>query len=205
MLVPAIVLAAAAGIAAAIQQSGSSIATARILEAIGTKPGITVCEMGAGDGELSLAAAKAVGAQGRVLTSELGDDRVKTLQRNVSEKAEAGSGTITVVAGDPNRTNFDEGACDALFMRNVYHHFKDPPTITASMLKSMKPGGKVAVVDFTPPDKEAPTPADRDKDNMHGVLPDSVKRELTAAGFEIVGSEDASQRWFMVVAARPRN
>ena len=53
-------------VTAAAQQSGSTIPTARIFEAIGVREGITVCEMGAGDGELSIAAAKAVGPSGRV-------------------------------------------------------------------------------------------------------------------------------------------
>jgi hypothetical protein len=58
-------------------------------------------------------------------------------------------------------------------------------------------------VDFTPPGTEAAAPADRDKDNMHGVTPETVSRELKAAGFAVVGSESGSGRWFMVVATRP--
>ena len=61
-----------------------TIATDRIFEAAGVKEGATVCEIGAGDGELSLAAAKAVGSSGRVFTSELGDDRVTTLRTKMA-------------------------------------------------------------------------------------------------------------------------
>jgi ubiquinone/menaquinone biosynthesis C-methylase UbiE len=196
-LVPLAVAAAASLPAVAAAQSGS-LATSRIFEALALRDGATVCEMGAGDGELSLAAAKIVGDGGRVYTSELGDSRVKALQ-----KAAAGQPRIAVVAGDPAGTNFPEGACDALFMRNVYHHFETPESVTRSMFASMRPGGRVAVVDFTPPGTEARTPADRDKDDMHGVTPETVSRELKAAGFAVVGSESGSGRWFMVVATRP--
>ena len=185
---------------AAAQQSGSTIATERIFEAIGVREGITVCEIGAGDGALSIAAAKIVGAAGRVYTSELGEDRVKALRSKV-----AGSelNQIIVVEGDPVKTNFPEGGCDALYMRNVYHHFGDPPRINASIAASMKPGARIAIVDFTPPDKEAERPADRSKDGMHGVTPETVSRELEGAGFQSITSETGAQRWFMVVAARP--
>jgi ubiquinone/menaquinone biosynthesis C-methylase UbiE len=189
------------GIAAA-WQSGSSIATEKIFEAIGVKEGTTICEMGAGDGELTIAAARAVGATGRVYTSELGEDRVKALREKVGASSLA---QITVVAGDPVKTNFPDAICDALFMRNVYHHFSDPAKIDASIAAALKPGGRVAVVDFTPPEKEAERPEDRGKDGMHGVTPATVLRELKAAGLEPVSSETGAQRWFMVVGTKPKS
>jgi tRNA A58 N-methylase Trm61 len=182
------------------QRSGSTISTGEIFQAIGVREGITVCEMGAGDGELTIAAAELVGPNGRVFTSELGDDRVKALQKNVSGRTRA---QVRVVAGDPDRTNFPEQACDALFMRNVYHHFADPARINQSILAALKPGGRVAVVDFTPPGPEAGQAADRARDGTHGVSAESVSRELLAAGFEPVSSEAGAEHWFMVVVAKP--
>jgi ubiquinone/menaquinone biosynthesis C-methylase UbiE len=187
--------------AAAMQRSSApTIATDKILDAIGVKEGLTVCEMGAGDGELSVITAKAVGASGRVYTSELGEERVKTLRMKTGE---SGLSHITVIEGAPEKTNFPEGACDALFMRNVYHHFANPPAINASILASLKPGARAAVVDFTPPDKEAERPEDRGKDGMHGVKPETVTRELTSIGLEAVSSEAGDARWFLVVVRRP--
>jgi ubiquinone/menaquinone biosynthesis C-methylase UbiE len=180
-------------------QGGSTIATERIFEAIGLREGLTVCEMGAGDGELTIAAAKLAGPAGRVYTSELGDERVKTLR---ARTASSGLQQITVVEGDAVKTNFPEAGCDALFMRNVYHHFADPAAMNRSIAASLKPGALVAVVDFTPPGKEAERAADRGKDGMHGVTPETVERELAAAGLERASSEAGAQRWFMVVMKR---
>ncbi|CAN5827669.1 hypothetical protein BH18ACI5_BH18ACI5_10960 [soil metagenome] len=116
--------------------------------------------------------------------------------------AASGLSQITVVAGDAVRTNLPDGACDALFLRNVYHHFADPVAMDASIIAAVRPGGRVAVVDFTPPDKEAPKPADRGTDGMHGVRPDTVAREMKAAGFDLVSSELA-QRALIVVFTKP--
>src|SRR5688500_15999886 len=116
--------------AAGAQRSGSTIATEKIFAAIGVREGATICEMGAGDGELSLEAAKLVGPGGRVYTSELGEDRVKTLRDKV---AASRLEQVTVVTGDPLKTNFPDAACDGLFMRNVYHHFSDPTQVNASI------------------------------------------------------------------------
>ena len=170
------------------QQSGSTIPTDRIFEALALREGQTLCEMGAG-------------CTGRVYTSELGDDRIKTLRGRV---ASSGLSQISVVAGDPVKTNFPDGVCDVLFMRNVYHHFADPAAINTSIAAALKPGGRLAVVDFAPPDKEAERPGDRSKDGMHGVSAETVSRELHAAGFEPVSSEAGAQRWFMVVVVKPR-
>jgi ubiquinone/menaquinone biosynthesis C-methylase UbiE len=157
--------------------------------------------MGAGDGELSVAAARVVGASGRVLTSELGDNRVKALREKI---AASGLPQITIVAGDSNRTNFPDGACDALFMRNVYHHFADPPAMNTSIAAALKPGGRLAIADFTPPPgSEAARPADRGKDGMHGITVPTLTKELTAAGFELVTSS-STDRAFMVVVAKQK-
>jgi tRNA A58 N-methylase Trm61 len=186
-------------VAAVAQQSGSTISTERIFEALGVREGITVCEIGAGDGELTIAAARIVGSTGRVYTSELGEERLKTLQDRV---ASSSLPQVTAVAGAPVKTNFPDASCDALFMRNVYHHFADPAAMNVSIAAALKPGGRVAIVDFTPPDKEASRPSDRARDGMHGVSPESVSRELKEAGFAPVSSEEGRQRWFMVVVSR---
>lgn len=188
--------------AASAQRSGSTIATEKIFEALGVRQGQTVCEIGAGSGELSLAAARLVGPDGRIYTSELGDDRVETLKKEV---ADSGLAQIAVVEGDPAGTNFPDGACDALFMRNVYHHFADPAAMNASISTALKPGGRLAIVDFSPPGKEAARAPDRDHDGMHGVSAESVSRELQEAGFEPVLSEAGNRRWFMVVVSKPRS
>jgi SAM-dependent methyltransferase len=88
-------------------------------------------------------------------------------------------------------------------MRNVYHHFGDPAAMNASIFRSLKPGGRLAVVDFAPPGKEAERAADRGKDGMHGVSAETVARELKAAGFTVADTTAGTDRWFMVVAAKP--
>ena len=187
-------------LSAAAQRSGSTIGAGQIFAALALKEGLTACEIGAGDAELTIAAARIVGPGGHVYTSELGDDRVKSLRQKV---AASGLTHITVVAGDPLQTNFPDGRCDALFMRNVYHHFTDPAAMNASILAALTPGGRVAIVDFTPPGKEADRPADRDTDGMHGISPDTLAREIKDAGFEPEPSQHGTQRWFMIVGSKP--
>lgn len=179
-----------------------SLATARIFDALSVHEGSTVCEIGAGDGALSLEAADRVGARGHVYTSELGDQRIDALRDKVTASRKP---QVQVIAGDASATNFPGDVCDALFMRNVYHHFDTPSSMNRSIAAALKPGGRLAVVDFTPPGTEAAKPADRDRDGMHGVSAASVARELRAAGFHVEATETGTGRAFMVVAAKPES
>ena len=182
------------------QGPGSAISSDRIFDALGLHEGMAVCEMGAGDGELSIAAARLVGTSGRVFTSELGESRVALLRRQVESSRLS---QITVIEGDPLKTNFPTGACDALFMRNVYHHFDDPASMNASIKQSLKQGGRLAVADFRPRGHEAERPQDRDGGNgTHGVSADSVERELKQAGFQPLSSATDGDDGFLVVFAK---
>jgi ubiquinone/menaquinone biosynthesis C-methylase UbiE len=187
-----------AALAVALAQPWSSPSAETIFDAIGVREGLTVCEIGAGDGDLSIAAAKRVGSEGRVLTSELGESRIQKLRAAVEA---SGLATITVVAGDEEKTNFPDGACDALFMRDVYHHFTSPARMNASIAAALKSGARAAIVDFTPPGDEA-APGSRAGDGRHGVYPETVGSEMKAAGFDVVSS-GRGKRWFMVVLSKP--
>jgi ubiquinone/menaquinone biosynthesis C-methylase UbiE len=162
--------------------------------------GSVVGEIGAGGGELTIAMAKAVGESGKVFSNELNKDRLAALS-GVAEKA--GAKNVTPIEGAEAATNFPDQCCDAIFMRNVYHHFADPAAMDASLFKSLKPGGRLAVIDFTPPGEEAAKPSGRSADGFHGVKPATVARELLAVGFEVISAE-AHNRTVTVVARRPQ-
>lgn len=186
-----------ATVAGSTQQNAAD--TERLVRALGVRTGSVVGEVGAGSGELTLAMAEAVGPTGRVFSNELNKDRAAGIER-AAEKA--GLKHVTVVEGRPAETNFPDQCCDAIFMRNVYHHFGDPAAMNASLLQSLKPGGRIAVIDFTPPPGGEAPPGGRGEDNHHGITGPTLERELKAAGFEIMSSE-TTDRTLFVVARRP--
>jgi len=172
----------------------------RVIKALDIKQGSIVGEIGAGGGELTILIAKAVGPDGRVFSNELNGDRLRAI--GVATAA-AGLTNVTLVEGKEADANLPEACCHAIFMRNVYHHFEDPPAMNASLLKALKPGGKLAVMDFgPPPGAEAETPAGRSKDGHHGVTAPTVERELKAAGFEIASAIEHGFRGVFVVAGK---
>jgi predicted methyltransferase len=76
--------------------------------------------------------------------------------------------------------------------------------MNASLRQSLKPGGLLAVIDFEPDSAESPDPSNRDTGDQHGVTSATVVRELSQAGFEVVGVEGGTRAGrFMVVVRRP--
>lgn len=171
----------------------------RLIEALQARPGSVIAEIGAGDGDLTIALAKHVAPDGKLFASELGDNRISRLRSAVQK---SGVSNVQVIDGHESRANLPEGCCDAIFMRNVYHHFGDPAAMNASFFQALKPGGRIAVIDFAPP-KSTASPGQRGGDGRHGVGAEVVAEELKSAGFDVIASEPGGMRWFIVVAARP--
>ena len=193
-------LAAAAAIPVVISAQDNAADVKTLTEVLQLHPGSVVAEIGAGGGELTIALAQHVGPDGRVYTTELGAERVQRLRGAVEKGAVT---NVEVIEGHERRANLPDACCDAVFMRNVYHHFDEPPSMHASFWRALKPGGRIAVIDFTPPTATA-APGKRGADGSHGVSADTVAQELKAAGFEIVSSEQRSKRSVIVVGAKPQ-
>ena len=201
--IPALVIVAALVTSTHAQNAQQNAADAdRLIKAMDAKAGSLVAEIGAGDGELTMAMAKAVGETGRVYSNELNKERLAGIRKRVED---GGLKNVTTVDGREDSANLPDGCCDGIFMRNVYHHFDDPPIMNASLLKALKPGGRLAIIDFTPPPPSNVTenpPGHRGEDGHHGITGTTLEKELRAAGFEIVLSEN-TQRGVFVVARRP--
>lgn len=173
----------------------------RLVTAIGLHAGQTIADIGAGQGQLTVALAKEVGESGRVYSTEMGASRMEGLTRAA---ADAGLHNVTVLEAHATRTNLPAGCCDGIVIRFVYHHFAEPTPMNRSLFESVKPGGHVAVIEFRPRKGGTVAPDKRADDSSHGVDPDTVVKEMTAAGFERVAVTDRDNaRGFMVVMRRP--
>ena len=165
--------------------------------------GMNVAEIGAGKGELSLLAARRVGPSGHVWSTEIDGARVKEIRRRAEKE---GFKNVTVLEGSESDTNLPSQCCDVLFLRGVYHHFTRPVELDASMLRALRPGGRLAVIDFAPrwylaPWKPRGVPANR---GGHGIPSQVLIDELQGAGFLTARViEDWPGRMYCVVVRKP--
>ncbi len=167
---------------------------ARLADVLHLRPGMSVAEIGAGSGELTVAIAKVVGPTGQIFSTELDTSRLETIR-----KATGALPQVTVVEAGVAQTNLPEACCDAIFMRDVYHHFTDPTAMNQSLMRSLRPGGMLAIYDFPPRNGREAGPKER-RDSNHGISSRTLEAELRQAGFKHVSTDDRiSGRNYLVV------
>lgn len=161
----------------------------RLAEALQARPGMVLAEIGAGAGTLTVAMARKVAGDGVVFSTELDERR----QADIRRAAEAaGLSNVTVIAAGTDTTNLPERCCDVVYMRDVYHHFTAAEPLIASIKRSLRPGGLLAIIDF-PPRGARSSDGRRSERGGHGITRQALVEEVTAAGFELVREEES---WF---------
>lgn len=167
--------------------------------------GSVVAEIGAGNGKLTVAAAERVGASGKLYSTEIDLGALAHLKELAAKQR-----NITVVEGAETETNLPPACCDSIFMRLVYHHLTKPAEIDASLLRSLKPGGRLAVIDEEPsPGSSVPQGVPQNRGG-HGIAQQLLIKELTSAGFEVeniqkdwIRTDEHQQKYYCVVFRKP--
>jgi ubiquinone/menaquinone biosynthesis C-methylase UbiE len=147
----------------------------RLRQVLALETGTVVADVGAGKGGLTLALASEVGSNGRVFSTEIDPARLRALREAV---AAAKLDNVTVVEASIGETGLPPSCCDAIVLRRVYHHLTEPSDISASLLRALRPGGVLAVIDFPPPVFFSR--------GSFGVPAKSVIGEVTGSGFKLL-------------------
>ena len=173
----------------------------RLAALLNWQQGSVVADVGAGDGQMTRAAAQRVGTAGRVYGTEIDAKKFLHLQELADKEK-----NITALKAAEAETNLPQECCDSIFMRLVYHHITKPVEIDASLFRSLKPGGLLAVIDREPPadtSKVEGVPANR---IGHGVPQKILIEEMTSAGFQVLKVyDDWSDKNYCVVFHKPSN
>jgi predicted methyltransferase len=160
------------------QRKAAEVEVPLLVTLLELKPGMTVADVGAGFGAWTMRFSSALGPNGRVYASDVGAPQLAALRETLQRE---GLTNVTVLEGATGTTNLPALCCDSILIRDAYHHLTQPEDIVRSMATALKPGGRLAVIDFPPrPSSEVPSgvPANR---GGHGVPPEVVQREVGAA------------------------
>lgn len=153
----------------------------KMLENLGVKPGMTICDMGCGNGFYSLQLAKMVGNEGKILAVDIQSEMLRLLKARAEEQ---GIENIELVLGDIDDPKLPEGKVDLIMCVDVYHEFSHPEEMLAGMRKSLKPDGMIVMLEFRMEDPKVPIKT------LHKMNKKQILREYKLNGFQLAKEFD---------------
>jgi ubiquinone/menaquinone biosynthesis C-methylase UbiE len=153
---------------------------AEVLGAMALHPGETIADVGAGTGYFSLPLAQAVGPQGKVYAVDAQEEMLSLLRQKLDEAALA---NVELIHAEADNTGLPASCCDLVFAVNVWHEFDDHAAVLREFARVLKPGGRIAVLDWrTDVEPVAGPPLEHRLDSSHAV------DALRSSGFQKVAT-----------------
>ena len=139
-----------------------------LMAALALQPGMVVADIGAGTGYLSRRMARAVGPDGKVLAVDVQPEMVRMLERLARQP---GYANLVPSLGAEADVKLAAGSVDLAIMVDVYHELAFPHEVLASIIRALKPGGRVVFVEYRAEDWKVPIKA------LHKMSEAQVRRE----------------------------
>jgi ubiquinone/menaquinone biosynthesis C-methylase UbiE len=165
-----------------------------VIRALDIRPGAHVADLGAGGGYFTFRLAAAAGRDGRVYAVDVDPGMVDYLERRAARE---GDGTVEVILAAPDDPRLPPESVDLLFTCNTYHHLEDRPAYFTRLRRSLREGGRVAVIEY-------------DGSGLfgwlfgHATAADVIRRELESAGYRLERAYDFLPRQsFLLFAPSP--
>ena len=147
-----------------------------LVKALEIRGGERVADLGAGTGYFTWRLAREVGSQGRILAVD-----IQPSMLNLTAQAVQQHGLLNVdyVLASPRDPRLPPGSLDMVFIAYSYHEFADPETTMEAVRRSLKPGGRLVVVEYAKENNLAPAAP------LHKMSFDELRSEIEPMGFDL--------------------
>jgi ubiquinone/menaquinone biosynthesis C-methylase UbiE len=146
----------------------------RMLAALEIKKGSVVADIGAGVGYHVWRLSEIVGPAGKVIGEDIQPGMIQLMRKNIADRKLQ---NVEIILGTPTDPKLPARALDLVLMVDVYHEFADPVTMMKRIQDSLKPDGRVALVEFRKEDPSVPIQP------LHKMSIQEVRSELEPLGF----------------------
>jgi cyclopropane fatty-acyl-phospholipid synthase-like methyltransferase len=163
----------------------------QVLQALALTPAMTVADIGAGTGYFSMRLARLV-PQGRVYGVDLEPSMVDYLDKRAAREGLANFSAVHAEPADPKLPE----AVDLVIVVNTWHHLQDRVAYFSKVLASVKPHGRLAIIDFSKASKMGPPASAKSE-------PAEVTAELTRAGWTLERTQTFLPEQVFLVYTRP--
>lgn len=166
----------------------------QIMDALQIAEGSVVADLGAGSGWFTIRLARRVGPNGKVYAEDIQQPMVSAM--NLRIKREGLQNIVTTVLGTPSDPRLRRNALDAVLIVDAYHEMEDPVVLLRNVGASLKPGGRLGIVNFT---KEGFGPGPPMEER---VDPERVIRDAQAAGLRLNSRPDILPYQYLLIFER---
>ncbi|MBL9125205.1 MAG: class I SAM-dependent methyltransferase, partial [Planctomycetaceae bacterium] len=153
----------------------------KLLDALSIKPGQTVCDLGCGNGYYTLPLAHLVGPAGKVLAVDIQPEMLSLLNARAGEK---NLKNIQPILSTPLDPKLPANSVDLILVVDVYHELSYPEQMLRALRQSLKPDGRIVLVEFRGEDPTVPIKP------LHKMTKKQVRKELEPNGFKLVEEYD---------------
>jgi cyclopropane fatty-acyl-phospholipid synthase-like methyltransferase len=161
----------------------------QVIAALELAPSMVVADVGAGTGYFAVRLAKVV-PSGRVIATDIEPDMIRHLKERAQREGLANVEAIVTPPDDPKLAEVDR-----ILVVDVWHHLGDRVAYAKKLAGALRPGGRIAVVDFKLDATMGPP-------KEHRLAPEAIVADLRAAGLtaEVAAVELPQQ--YIVIARR---
>lgn len=152
-----------------------------LLRELDVRPGQVVCDMGCGNGFYTIELARRVGPTGKVYAVDIQPEMLELLKQRARQLKLR---NIVAVVGSPDNPRLPQEAFDLVLLVDVYHELSHPEEMLRAIRRSLKPSGRIALVEFRAEDPAVPIKP------LHKMSKAQILKELPPNGFELVEQFD---------------
>jgi len=152
-----------------------------MLASLAIRPGQTVCDIGCGNGFYTLRLARMVGTEGKVLAVDIQPQMLDLLR---SRAKQAAIENVVPILGTAVNPKLPLAAIDLVLMVDVYHEMSHPAAMLRAIRRSLKPTGRMVLVEFRAEDPAVPIK------RLHKMSKPQILKEVVPNGFRLVRQFD---------------
>ena len=167
----------------------------RAIEALGIQRGQIVADVGAGSGYMTIRMSQRVGPTGRVYANDIQPEMLQMLDARLKKEKIT---NVTLVQGGIDDPKLPPDTLDLILMVDVYHEFSEPQKMLKAMYQSLKPGGRLVLLEYRKEDPSIPIRLE------HKMSVQEARQELQAEGFEFVRVDGRLPRQHILIFSRPQ-
>lgn len=145
------------------------------------RPGMSVCDMGCGNGFYTFRLAEMVGPEGVVYAVDIQPEMLALLRDEMERR---GVDNIVPILGSVHHPRLPANQIDAILLADVYHEFSHPEQMLAEMRQALKPTGFAVLLEFRSEDPNVPIK------ELHKMSKAQIMKEWPLNGFKLLDEFD---------------